>query len=68
MKGEQDVQFNRLSPDQKKDFLNMVQDRLTLGNKEFMMTYTDDAGAFANPTNINRTKQAAGGLINILSL
>ena len=68
IRGEQDVQFNRLSPAQKRDFLNMVEDRLLLGNKEFMMTYTDDAGAFANPTNINRTKQAAGGLINILSL
>ena len=65
IKGEQDVQFNRLSPAQKKDFLNMVDDRMLLGNKEFMMTYTNDAGNFANPTNINRTKQAAGGRVQM---
>ena len=65
IKGEQDVQFNRLSPAQKKDFLNMVDDRMLLGNREFMMTYTNDAGNFANPTNINRTKQAAGGRVQM---
>ena len=43
----------------------MVDDRMLLGNREFMMTYTNDAGNFANPTNINRTKQAAGGRVQM---
>jgi len=68
IKNEQDAQFLRLSKEQKKDFLNMLDDRRLLGNKKFMMNYTDETGKFANPKDINRTKQAAGGLINILSL
>jgi hypothetical protein len=42
-----DDRFTGLSQSQRKDFLNMVDDRLKLGNKKFMDTYTDEKGKFS---------------------
>jgi len=38
---QQDVKFEKLSKDQKKDMLNMIQDRIRLGNRKFMDEYKD---------------------------
>ena len=41
-----DDRFKNFSQGQRKDFLNMVQDRIQLGNEKFMDTYTDTKGVF----------------------
>ena len=38
---QQDVKFEKLSKDQRKDMLNMIQDRIQLGNRKFMDEYKD---------------------------
>ena len=38
---KQDVRLDRLTKDQRKDFLNMVDDRLKMGNRKFIEKYDD---------------------------
>ena len=56
-----DDRFKNLTPNQRKDFLDMVEYRLKHGNKKFMNDFTDAAGKFKFPENL-----AGGGIAGML--
>ena len=56
-----DERFLNLTPNQRKDFLNMVEYRLKHGNKKFMNDFTDAKGNFKYPEDL-----AYGGLAGML--
>ena len=57
-----DDRFKNLSKDQRKDFLNMVEDRIQLGNEKFMDVYTDTEGIFNKfPEDLASGGVAGGG-------
>ena len=41
---QQDVKLEKLTQGQRKEFMNMVDDRITLGNRKFMEKYMDVYG------------------------
>ena len=67
-----DDRFKNLSQGQRKDFLNMVQDRIQLGNEKFMDVYTDTEGIFNKfpedlaSGGVARGGRASSGINNLL--
>jgi len=63
---KQDVKLEKLTQGQRKEFMNMVDDRITLGNKKFMEKYTDE---FPLPKEFNIYEDfASGGVAGQLHL
>jgi len=60
---KQDVKLEKLTQGQRKEFMNMVDDRITLGNKKFMEKYTDE---FPLPKEFNIYEDfASGGITRV---
>ena len=58
---KQDVKLEKLTQGQRKEFMNMVDDRITLGNRKFMEKYTDD---FPLPKELDEDF-ASGGIARV---
>jgi len=57
-----DGRLENLTRNQRVDFMNMIQDRIQLGNEKFMNTYTDIKGKFSKfPEDLASGGVAGGG-------